>query len=171
MFVLFFLLSMPTCHRPTTPLFFSLSLSIPLFHSLSFSQPFKWEPHAHIHTHVVWLSEWAHCCFVLLHVLSSDMVHWLIVCLDPNFMPPPHPSNDSFLPCFYPSLCSSYPAFFLSFFLFIPPLLIFQRPLISTNAVASCHPNFPPYVLCARQPVRVCYCSSSSSPSWLRLVL
>lgn len=50
-------------------------------------------------------------------------------------------------------------------------LVLPLRPLISTNAVASFHPSLPPYVLCARQPVRVCYCSSSSSPSWLRLAL
>lgn len=96
-------------------------------------------------------------------------------------MPPsplhPHPFSDaSFLPCLHPS-------FFLSF-LFILPLFILLHPLISTNAVASFHPYFPSslsltppslspsvFVLCALQPVKVCYCSSSSSPSWLRLVL
>lgn len=65
----------------------------------SLSQAVRWEPHTHVHTHVVCLSEWTHCCCEPLHVLSSGMVHplllpdWLFtqrltLCLLPTLTPP-----------------------------------------------------------------------------------
>ncbi len=162
------------CFSLLSTLSLSLSLSLSLFLMLFLSafQMRATRPRSHTCCLAFWMSSlllWTAPRVVEWHG-PPPLVAWLIVYMEPNFMPSlhPHSYSDSSSESFFPSL-------FTSSSLFIPPLLILLHPLISTNAVASFHPYFPPslcvYVLCARQPVRVCYCSSSSSPSWLRLVL
>ncbi len=160
-----------------------LSLSL----SLSLSQPFRWQPHAHVHTRCLafWMSSlllWTTPHVVKWHG-PPPLVACLIVYMEPNFMPSPHPhpsADASFFPCLHPPYCS-----LIYLFLSVLPTSLYSLPppyfhqcccffslLLSSFALSlSLSLSLCVYALCARQPVRVFYCSSSSSPSWLRLVL
>lgn len=102
-----------------------------------------------------------HCAWLYFSSLSS----LLLWCLFLSCWHPPH----CCLLCL--SIFSSHHSSFPNTPLFPPMLsllftLTFLLPLpLSLSVSLSFH------VLCSSQPVRVFYCSTSSSPSWLRLAL
>lgn len=153
---------------------FTLStwISSPVFCSLYFPEHFRWESHSSTSTLVLFFLNDFIVVDSSMGCAQCTSSAWLTVYMFESSLSFILPLPILFF--FLPLVKSTWSYFFPLSFLFILFSPYCPPPTFSTNTVAHSTLLVLPlcmYVLGAWQPVKVCCCSSSSSPSWLRLVL